>query len=342
MEGFDILALEGTRLAGPHAFIVKAEDLSAGLRQRLVGADARGFLLLPERRPARAIQDGESALELGRWLRLELERTEAGADCPKIVQRAVSRALKLDLVRRRPAPVDIDLDGIERQLAASPSVPLHGSEEPVLAQGEELGERLVLGQAADDLARRAVGPLAGRPVSRDLALMLFAPVDPALRPGQLLDGHHPALASLGLAQPAAVARPQEITLRRVQVVIDQVAFARRTKGIAVHRPELEQCGEDGRVGNRVLSFYLHRGGPREREIPYRCRVGKSSRRILPHPSVHVLVRKPDTNVFRPRSAEHPEDESFPGLLILRLEGRVFFVNAGSRCGWSGSTGACLR
>jgi SulP family sulfate permease len=46
-----------------------------------------------------------------------------------------------------------------------------------------------------------------------------------------------------------------------------------------------------------------------------------------NPPVHVLTRKPGTNVFRPRSDEHPEDESFPGLLLLRLEGRVFFANA---------------
>ena len=46
-----------------------------------------------------------------------------------------------------------------------------------------------------------------------------------------------------------------------------------------------------------------------------------------NPPVYVLGRKPGTNVFRPRSAEHPEDESFPGLLLLRVEGRVFFLNA---------------
>jgi anti-anti-sigma factor len=46
-----------------------------------------------------------------------------------------------------------------------------------------------------------------------------------------------------------------------------------------------------------------------------------------NPPVHVLGRKPGTNVFRPRSKEHPEDETFSGLLILRLEGRVFFANA---------------
>lgn len=45
------------------------------------------------------------------------------------------------------------------------------------------------------------------------------------------------------------------------------------------------------------------------------------------PPVYVLGRKPGTNVFRPRTREHPEDETYPGLLLLRLEGRVFFANA---------------
>jgi len=45
------------------------------------------------------------------------------------------------------------------------------------------------------------------------------------------------------------------------------------------------------------------------------------------PPVYVLGRKSGTNVFRPRTTEHPEDETFPGLLILRLEGRIFFANA---------------
>lgn len=46
-----------------------------------------------------------------------------------------------------------------------------------------------------------------------------------------------------------------------------------------------------------------------------------------HPRVYVLGRKPGTDVFRPRSDKHPEDESFPGLLIVRPEGRIFFANA---------------
>jgi SulP family sulfate permease len=44
------------------------------------------------------------------------------------------------------------------------------------------------------------------------------------------------------------------------------------------------------------------------------------------PPVYVLGRKPGTNVFRPLSKEHPEDETFPGLVLFRLLGRLFFAN----------------
>jgi len=43
--------------------------------------------------------------------------------------------------------------------------------------------------------------------------------------------------------------------------------------------------------------------------------------------VYALGRKPGTNFFRSRTAEHPEDETFPGLLIVRTEGRMYFANA---------------
>jgi len=46
-----------------------------------------------------------------------------------------------------------------------------------------------------------------------------------------------------------------------------------------------------------------------------------------NPHLHVLGRKPGTNVFRPRSDEHPDDENFEGMLMLRPEGRIFFANA---------------
>ena len=46
-----------------------------------------------------------------------------------------------------------------------------------------------------------------------------------------------------------------------------------------------------------------------------------------NPPLHVLGRKPGTNVFRPRSDEHPEDEEFPGLAIVRTQGRMYFGNA---------------
>ena len=46
------------------------------------------------------------------------------------------------------------------------------------------------------------------------------------------------------------------------------------------------------------------------------------------PPLDELGRKPGTNVFRPPSAENPDDETWPGLLLLRPEGRVFFANVG--------------
>lgn len=46
-----------------------------------------------------------------------------------------------------------------------------------------------------------------------------------------------------------------------------------------------------------------------------------------NPPVYALGRKPGTAVFRPLSGEHPGDETWPGLLMLRIEGRVFFANA---------------
>jgi high affinity sulfate transporter 1 len=45
------------------------------------------------------------------------------------------------------------------------------------------------------------------------------------------------------------------------------------------------------------------------------------------PPVHVLGRKPGTNVYRPQATDNEDDEHFDGLLLLRPEGRVFFANA---------------
>ena len=46
-----------------------------------------------------------------------------------------------------------------------------------------------------------------------------------------------------------------------------------------------------------------------------------------HPPLHVLGRKRGSDIFRPLSGKHADDETFPGLLILRTEGRVQFANA---------------
>ena len=46
-----------------------------------------------------------------------------------------------------------------------------------------------------------------------------------------------------------------------------------------------------------------------------------------HPRVSVIGRKRGTDVLRPLSPEHSDDETIEGLLIVRPEGRLFFVNA---------------
>ncbi|NUS67031.1 MAG: SulP family inorganic anion transporter [Ensifer adhaerens] len=43
--------------------------------------------------------------------------------------------------------------------------------------------------------------------------------------------------------------------------------------------------------------------------------------------VYVVGRKRGTDRLRPLSPEHPDDETFEGLLIIRPEGRLFFANA---------------
>jgi len=45
------------------------------------------------------------------------------------------------------------------------------------------------------------------------------------------------------------------------------------------------------------------------------------------PPLRVIGRKRGTHVFRPRTSDHPDDETWAGLLVLRVEGRAFFLNA---------------
>jgi SulP family sulfate permease len=46
------------------------------------------------------------------------------------------------------------------------------------------------------------------------------------------------------------------------------------------------------------------------------------------PPVYALGRKPGSDVYRPLG-DHPDDETFPGLLIVRTESRLFFANTSS-------------
>lgn len=45
------------------------------------------------------------------------------------------------------------------------------------------------------------------------------------------------------------------------------------------------------------------------------------------PAVYEVGRKPGTDVYRPRRGEHAGDETIPGLLIVRTEGRMTFASA---------------
>ncbi|MCU0965024.1 MAG: SulP family inorganic anion transporter [Burkholderiaceae bacterium] len=45
-----------------------------------------------------------------------------------------------------------------------------------------------------------------------------------------------------------------------------------------------------------------------------------------HPRISVIGRMRGADVLRPLSPEHPDDETFPGLLIVRPEGRLYFAN----------------
>ena len=58
------------------------------------------------------------------------------------------------------------------------------------------------------------------------------------------------------------------------------------------------------------------------------------------PRISVLGRKPGTDVFRPNSPEHPEDETFPGLLLVRGEAAVGEVQAGAFCIEPGDPPGC--
>ncbi|WP_457300182.1 SulP family inorganic anion transporter [Phyllobacterium sp. P5_D12] len=54
-------------------------------------------------------------------------------------------------------------------------------------------------------------------------------------------------------------------------------------------------------------------------------IGLSSQ--VARPRIHVIGRKRGEDLLRPMSPEHPDDETFEGLLIVRPEGRLFFANA---------------
>jgi SulP family sulfate permease len=48
--------------------------------------------------------------------------------------------------------------------------------------------------------------------------------------------------------------------------------------------------------------------------------------VATHPHIPILARKPNTQVFRDVN-EHPEDERVPGLVVIRMDGGLFFATS---------------
>ena len=48
--------------------------------------------------------------------------------------------------------------------------------------------------------------------------------------------------------------------------------------------------------------------------------------VATRPPMPLLGREPGTQVFRELD-EHPEDESLPGVVVLRLDGGLFFATS---------------
>ena len=103
--------------------------------------------------------------------------------------------------------------------------------------------------------------------------------------------------SLGLIQPAEFREIRRV--RRTEFCWALIALRRR-------RAARHAAGHPGR-GDRLAAC----------RSPTRPTIRRST----------SLGRKRGTDVFRRRPTEHPDDETWPGLLILRTEGRLFFANA---------------
>ena len=54
-------------------------------------------------------------------------------------------------------------------------------------------------------------------------------------------------------------------------------------------------------------------------------IGLASQTV--NPPVYIIGRKRGTDVLRPLSPDHPDDETVKGMLIARPEGRIYFLNA---------------
>jgi hypothetical protein len=247
VERFDVLALAGVVLVGEHALEVEAENLPPRFGHRLVRAHPQRFLLLGLGSGRASIQDGERPLELGGRGRPESERAELRVDGVKILQGSRWSELDLELAGERLLPGDFGVHGVERELAHRPLALFHGASDPVLAEGEELDEGPPLAESLHDLAGGTFRPVRGSRARGYGAFVLFALVHSALRLAETLHGEEPSAVRFAFAKTTRIAGPEQVAVRRVEVVVDHVSLPGGTERVGAQGAQVEQRVEHGRV-----------------------------------------------------------------------------------------------
>jgi len=87
--------------------------------------------------------------------------------------------------------------------------------------------------------------------------MLLALMHRAGRFAQSFERDEPAAVRVAFTHPARIAAAQDVTIRRVHVVVDDVLGACGTERAGSQSLDLEQGGEHRWIGYRVLGLNFH-------------------------------------------------------------------------------------
>ncbi|HEY2978351.1 MAG TPA: SulP family inorganic anion transporter, partial [Burkholderiaceae bacterium] len=189
----------------------------------------------------------------------------------------------------RPSDPQIDAN---RELVATGAGNLAGALLGAMPAGGGTSQTAVV-QAAGGRSQKASLSTAGTAVA---TMLLLAPLLGLLP--------NAALAAIVIVYSVGLIQPAEfVAIRRVRTMEFRWALAAAV-GVLVF----------GTLQGIVVAIILSMVGLASQDANVR---------------VDVIGRKRGADVLRPVSPEHPDDETFDGLLILRPEGRLFFANAQS-------------